>query len=224
MRCLSHRDISLVRYIAGIPMDLFDTAALFVIMIMLAAIPSTSVALVVTRAATMNFANGVAVSMGIVLGDLVFAMLAILGLTALSEMMGTFFLVIKFAAGIYLIGFGISLIRNRAKTLFYAYSGAGSGICASFLAGFVVTLGDVKAIFFYASLFPAFVDVSALTLPDISIILLITAVTVGGIKLVYAYTATKIMLIGKGLAIENKARLVSGSLMVGAGTYLFTKT
>lgn len=86
-----------------------------------------------------------------------------------------------------------------------------------------MTLGDVKAIFFYASLFPAFIDISALTLPDISTILLITAVTVGGIKLVYAYTATKIMLMGKELAIENKARLVSGCLMVGAGTYLITK-
>jgi len=98
-------------------MSFFDAAAFFAIMIMLAAIPSTSVALVITRTATMNFANGAAVSMGIVLGDLVFAMLAILGLTALSEMMGTFFLVIKFAAGIYLIGFGIGLIRKPGKKM-----------------------------------------------------------------------------------------------------------
>jgi threonine/homoserine/homoserine lactone efflux protein len=48
-------------------------------MITLAAIPSTSVALVVTRSATMNPANGVAVTTGIMLGDLIIVVLAILG-------------------------------------------------------------------------------------------------------------------------------------------------
>ncbi len=204
-------------------MSLFDALALFIIMITLAAIPSTSVALVVARSATMNLANGVAVSMGIVVGDLIFVMLAILGLTALSGMMGSLFFAIKFAAGIYLIWFGITLIRSRTKKITFEYSGASNGIFASFLAGLFVTLGDVKAIFFYASLFPAFVDVSALTLPDISVILLVTVVTVGGVKLIYAFTATKVMLMSKGLAIENQARLASGALMIGAGTYLIAK-
>lgn len=204
-------------------MSLFDALALFIIMITLAAIPSTSVALVVARSATMNLANGVAVSMGIVVGDLIFVMLAILGLTALSGMMGSLFFAIKFAAGIYLIWFGITLIRSRTKKITFEYSGTSNGIFASFLAGLFVTLGDVKAIFFYASLFPAFVDVFALTLPDISVILLVTVVTVGGVKLSYAFTATKVMLMSKGLAIENKARLASGTLMVGAGTYLIAK-
>ncbi len=205
-------------------MSLFDALALFIIMITLATIPSTSVALVVARSATMNLANGVAVSMGIVVGDLIFVMLAILGLTALSEIMGGFFLAIKFAAGIYLIWFGITLIRSKTKKITVKYSSTSSGVFTSFLAGLFVTLGDVKAIFFYASLFPAFVDVSALTLPDISVILLVTVVTVGGVKLAYAFAATKVMLMSKGLAIENKARLASGTLMVGAGTYLITKT
>ena len=205
-------------------MSLFDALALFIIMITLAAIPSTSVALVVTRSATMNLANGVAVSMGIVVGDLIFVMLAILGLTALSEIMGGFFLAVKFAAGIYLIWFGITLIRSKTQKITVEYSGTSSGIFTSFLAGLFVTLGDVKAIFFYASLFPAFIDVSALTLPDISVILLVTIVTVGGVKLAYAFAATKVMLMSKGLAIEDKTRLASGALMVGAGTYLIAKT
>ena len=59
-------------------MDLLDSISLFLIMIALAAVPSTSVALVVTRSATLGISNGVAVSLGIVLGDLVFIFLAIL--------------------------------------------------------------------------------------------------------------------------------------------------
>jgi threonine/homoserine/homoserine lactone efflux protein len=205
-------------------MSLFDVSALFIIMIMLAAIPSTSVALVVARSATMNLANGVAVSMGIVLGDLIFVVLAILGLTALSELMGGFFLAVKVAAGMYLIWFGINLIRSRTKNLTCKYSSTGGGLPASFLAGLFVTLGDIKAIIFYASLFPAFVDISALTLLDIAIILFITVATVGGVKLTYAFTATKVMTIGREFGAENKVRLASGALMVGTGTYLIART
>ena len=204
-------------------MSIFDITALFIIMVTLAAIPSTSLALVVTRSATMNLANGVAVSMGIVLGDMLFVMLAILGLTSLSEIMGGFFLAVKFTAGIYLIWFGISLIRSRTKNIVCKYSGPGGGIIASFLAGLFVTLGDVKAIVFYASLFPAFIDISTLTLSDIVIILFVTVVTVGGVKLAYAFTATKVMASGKVPSAGNKFRLVSGALMVGAGSYLIAR-
>lgn len=205
-------------------MSLFDVSALFIIMIMLAAMPSTSVALVVARSATMNLANGVAVSMGIVLGDLIFVVLAIVGLTALSELMGGFFLAVKVAAGVYLIWFGIDLIRSRTKNLTCKYSSTGGGLPASFLAGLFVTLGDIKAIIFYASLFPAFVDISALTLLDIAIILFITVATVGGVKLAYAFAATKVMTMGREFGAENKVRLASGALMVGAGTYLIART
>jgi threonine/homoserine/homoserine lactone efflux protein len=205
-------------------MSLFDISALVIIMITLAAMPSTSVALVVARSATMNLANGVAVSMGIVLGDLIFVGLALLGLTALSELMGGFFLAVKVAAGVYLIWFGINLIRSRTINLTCKHSGTGGGLPASFLAGLFVTLGDIKAIIFYASLFPAFVDISALMLPDIAVILFVTVATVGGVKLAYAFAATKVMAIGKEFGAKNKARLASGALMVGAGTYLIART
>lgn len=204
-------------------MSLFDVTALVIIMVTLAAMPSTSVALVVARSATINLANGIAVTMGIVLGDLIFVVLALLGLTALSELMGGFFVAIKFAAGIYLIWFGIGLIRSRTKNWTCTYSGTSKGMLASFLAGLFVTLGDIKAIVFYASLFPAFIDISALTLPDTALILFVTAMTVGGVKLAYAFAATKVMAISQMLGSGNKARLASSALMVGAGTYLIAK-
>lgn len=205
-------------------MNLFDVSALFVIMVMLAIIPSTSVALVVTRSATLGFSNGAAVSLGIVLGDLIFALLAILGLATLSEMMGTFFLMIKYAAGMYLIWFGVNLIKNSAKTFSFHCGSHGGGIFTSFFAGLFVTLGDLKAIFFYASLFPTFLDLSTLELIDVFVILLVTAITVGSVKLGYAFAAKKVMIMGKRLAIEKEAKLTSGTLMVGAGTYLIVKT
>ena len=65
-------------------MSLFATLTLFAIMIVLAALPSCSVALVVTRAATLGIRNGAAVTAGIVMGDLIFVTLAILGMSTLA--------------------------------------------------------------------------------------------------------------------------------------------
>jgi threonine/homoserine/homoserine lactone efflux protein len=62
--------------------------SLLVTMLILAAIPSASVALVVTRSATLGIKNGISVACGIVLGDLIFVALAILGMSVLAETMG----------------------------------------------------------------------------------------------------------------------------------------
>lgn len=205
-------------------MNTLDTLALFMIMLTLAAIPSTSVALVVTRSATSGLLHGTAVSVGIVLGDLIFALLAILGLTALSELMGTLFLLIRYAAGIYLIWFGISLIRSRNQTIKLKCSPSTGGLLASFLTGLLVTLGDVKAIFFYASLFPTFLELSTLGYAEIAWVLGIIIVTVGGVKLTYAVLAKKVATITRRFSIAKQAKVASGSLMIGSGTYLILRS
>ncbi len=59
------------------------------------------------------------------------------------------------------------------------------------MTGRLFTLGDQKAILFYPGFLPAFLNISILTLPDIAVILRITIVAVGGVKLAYAYAAGK---------------------------------
>ena len=205
-------------------MNTLDVLAFFTIMLTLAAIPSTSVALVVTRSATSGLPHGTAVSVGIVLGDLIFALLAILGLTVLSELVGTLFLLIRYAAGVYLIWFGINLIRSRNQTIKLKPSPSTGGLAASFLTGLLITLGDVKAIFFYASLFPTFLELSTLSYTEIAWVLGVIIVTVGGVKLTYAVLAKKVATIAHRFSIAKQAKIASGSLMIGSGTYLILKS
>jgi len=205
-------------------MSLYDALALFLIMSALAAIPSASVALVVVRSATLGIRNGMAAAMGIVVGDLVFIVMAILGLSALSELMGAFFAIIRYIAAGYLIWFGIGLMRSCVRPKRLEAGQPAGGIVTSFIAGLALTLGDVKAILFYASLFPAFVDVPALNTPDIAVIIAITIFTVGGVKIAYALLAKAIIGASRGFVFERQARLATGGLMIGAGGYLIAKT
>lgn len=205
-------------------MSIIETITLFGIMVVLAAMPSTSVALVVTRSATLGRGNGFAVAAGIVLGDLIFIILAMLGLSVVAETMSGLFMVIKYLGALYLLWFGFSLLKSKGKTTIMVDSTREKGnIVTSFLAGFILTLGDVKAIVFYVSIFPVFIDLSALQATEVLIVLFVTVVSVGGVKVIYALSAIKVATAARELKFENTARKTAGGLMVAAGAYLIVK-
>jgi threonine/homoserine/homoserine lactone efflux protein len=204
-------------------MTLPATLALFLVMTALAAIPSASVALVVTRSAIHGICNGAAVAVGIVLGDLVFVVLALLGMTALAETMGAFFAVFKYAGGAYLIWTGLALIRSRKTSLARGPDNRRSTLVSSLISGFLLTLGDIKAILFYASLFPAFLDLHDLGGSQIAMVAFVTIVAVGGVKLAYAIAARRIVRRFQQQSARPGIKTAAGSLMVGAGTYLVAK-
>ncbi len=206
-------------------MNIFEIITLFGIMLVLAALPSSSVVLVVTRSATLGTANGFAVAAGIILGDLIFIMLAILGLSIVAETMGTLFMVIKYLGAIYLLWLGFTLLTSHHKTTISINKNNTKGnLITSFFAGFLLTLGDVKAIVFYASLFPVFIDLSTLQVTEVLIIVLITVASVGGVKIFYALSATKVARLAKQFNFENTTKKVAGGFMISAGTYLIIKT
>jgi threonine/homoserine/homoserine lactone efflux protein len=205
-------------------MSAIEIISLFGIMVVLAAMPSTSVALVVIRSATLGFANGLSAVLGIILGDLIFILLAILGLSFVAETMGSLFVIIQYLGAGYLFWIGITLLKSKSLVKITLDKTAEKRhLIASFLAGFVLTLGDVKAIIFYVSLFPAFINLSSLHLGDILIVVFIMIISVGGVKTIYAFLATKIVCIAENYLFENIAKKVSGGLMIGVGSYLVVK-
>lgn len=192
-------------------------------MLVLAAIPSASVALVVTRSATLGVKNGISVALGIVLGDLVFVALAILGMSFLAETMGSFFAVLRYAGGAYLIWLGVTLLRSKRKINLIEDSSSKLSLAASFISGLLLTLGDIKAILFYASLFPAFVDMSSLMVSDIVGIVIVTILAVGGVKIFYVFAAQRIAARFRDQKVQTLARNSAGCCMIGAGTYIIMK-
>mgnify|MGYP003677346588 CR=1 FL=1 len=205
-------------------MSVIELVTLFGIMAALAAIPSASVALVVTRSATLGIANGLAVSVGIVLGDLVFITLAIVGLSAAAEALGSVFMVLKILGGLYLLWLGFSLLTmKKTAEIVVSKSSRRGSLIASFVAGFLLTLGDIKAILFYASLLPVFIDISDIETPEMLAVVLITVFSVGGVKFVYAIFSDRVAAYAEKTNLECAARKTAGGLMICAGGYLVAK-
>lgn len=205
----------------GLAVSATGMISLTVVMALLALVPSTSVALVVARSSTAGFLNGAAVAAGIVLGDITFVLLAVLGLATLAEVMGSFFLIVRFMAGVWLIWLGVSLLRSKAA-LRTPNEGSVSSLVGSVFSGLVVTIGDVKAIFFYASLFPVFVNPATIQASDIATIVMLTILAVGGVKLGYAYWANRIAS-SAAFKAPRAVEVATGGLLVGAGVLCIIK-
>lgn len=204
-------------------MTLLAAISLFGVLAVLAAVPSASVALVATRSAMLGFRNGAAVAMGIVAGDLVFVFLAVAGMSFLAETMGAFFAILKLLGGAYLIWLGLGMFRTKKAARLELERNRNAGLVTSFAAGLLLTLGDVKAILFYASLFPMFLDMNDVGTIDIAGVVIITILAVGGVKLVYAFASQRIISRLQTRPIDAGIKTASGGLMIGAGTWLILK-
>lgn len=154
-------------------------------MAILAAIPSTSVLAVTARAVSGGFFHGAMAALGVVVGDIIFIAVAIFGLGILMEFFGDFAFLLRYCAGAYLFWLGI--ILWRAAEAREAVNAQASTPLASFFLGLLITLGDQKAVLFYLGFFPAFLDLHSLSIRDALAVMLIALVSVGGVKLVYAF-------------------------------------
>jgi threonine/homoserine/homoserine lactone efflux protein len=213
-------------------MSLSIIFTLFLAMVILALIPGPGVLVVVARTLSQGFWAGVVAAMGIVTGDFVFILLAIYGLTLLSQVMGDLFILIKYAGSAYLIWLGIKIAvsaKRQEKNVHlniqkHAISSHSiSSDSMSFVAGLVTTLANPKAILFYMSFFPAFINVSQVSNMDIAIIMLVAFVAVGGVMLTYAYMVFKTGSLLKS-NLSNYIKWGSGAALMGSGIYVAARS
>lgn len=209
-------------------MTLWDALTLFAAMTALALLPSTSVALVVSRSVSGGTGHGVAAALGVVAGDLIFVALALLGMTALSAVLGGLFSVVRIGAGLFLIYYGLQLWRRppsqaRATEINKTTPNTPWHYLGSFAAGLGLTLADIKAIVFYASLLPVFVNLNPLSPTDGATVVAITVISVGGAKLLYAVLAGHLPRPASTSRYQNASRRGMGGGLIVAGGYLIAR-
>jgi threonine/homoserine/homoserine lactone efflux protein len=176
------------------------------------------VLLVISRSAASGFIHGVLAALGIVAGDIIFILIAILGLSLLAETMGDLFVLVKYLGGAYLVWMGISLLRAKQGELKAGKNGS-AAMSSSFFSGLFFTLADQKAILFYLGFFPAFINLSSLTLADTVVILSITLFAVGSVKVAYAFMADSATSLFTD-RVKRGLNIASGGLMLAIGLFV----
>ncbi len=204
-------------------MTLFSIFGLATAIFILAVTPGPGVFVTVSKALVSGFKFTIPVIIGIVVGDLIFLLFAIYGLSVIAESFNTLFTVIKYFGGGYLIWLGIRLWRSIPKktdvTEFKPMSGK-----FSFMSGLSITLGNPKVILFYLGFLPTFVELDKLSTVDIAVVAFIVSLVLGSVMLFYAYAASRARQLFESEKAKKNMNRLAGTVMIGTGAVLLSKT
>ena len=204
-------------------MSIDSLFALFGAMIILAMVPGPAVFAIIARSFSSGKLQAFYMTVGIVLGDYIFIVLALFGLSALAEVMGTAFFIIKYLSAAYLILLGIQLLRTEVKSIDIKAS-KDSSLISNLLTGLFITLGNPKAIIFYVGFFPAFINVNEVTFYDTSLIMLAATFAFGSVNMCYSLLAVKAKNTFKSPNATNVINKTAGTIMVSTGALVAIKT
>lgn len=171
----------------------------------------------VARTLSGGFHGAWPLALGVVIGDVLWPFLAILGVTWIASVYADFLLVLKWIACATFIIMGWLVIRSADKTIASDSRLTRPGMWAGFLAGLAVILGNPKAILFYMGMLPGFFDLTALTWLDI------TAICVLSFLVPLIGNLTLALFIGKARALLTsptalrRTNLTAGFLLIGVG-------
>jgi threonine/homoserine/homoserine lactone efflux protein len=204
-------------------MTLLSLAAFAGAMFLLAVTPGPGVFATVARALASGFGHAAVLVLGIVIGDLVFLLLAIYGLAAVAGILGGFFTLVKLVGAAYLIWLGMKLWRSRpvARTADDAIEE--TSWSANLVSGLVITLGNPKVILFYLGFLPAFVDLQTLQTADVAKIAAVVSLVLGATMLGYAYAAARARRLFQSPKAKRLLNRTSGGVMIATGTVLATR-
>ncbi len=178
---------------------------------------------VMARGLGSGFAHAFAMGMGMVLGDLIYVLIAIFGLSAIANMMGDIFIIIKYIGGGYLIYLGIKIFLSKPSKQSLKSSKSKS-FFRDFISGFLICMSNPKVILFYLGFLPTFVDLDNLGIKDIVTISLIVVVLLTIVMVGYAYFSAK----AKEAMKKPKAQIImnrfAGSIMFGVGVALISNS
>ena len=172
---------------------------------------------VIARAMSGGFASAAPVAVGVALGDMIWPLAAIFGLSWILSIYGDLLEALKWVAmGMFVI-MGVQLIRHATARLSEDSRLTRPGAGAGFLAGVTVILANPKAILFYMGVLPGFFDLSRVTGADIAAILAVSVLIPMCGNLAFALMVDRARLLlrsGRALAVANR---VAGALMILVG-------
>ena len=181
------------------------------------AVPGPVWVALTARALSGGMAAAWPLAVGVALGDLVWPLAAILGLSWIVGTYGDALSVLRWIAAMIFLGMGVLLIRKPAAAPDTDSRLTRPGVWAGFTVGLAAVIGNPKAILFYMGALPGFFTLETLTPVDIALIIAISALIpmAGNLGLAFFLDRARQLLSSP----ENLRRmnLASGILLIGVG-------
>ena len=181
------------------------------------AIPGPVWMALIARALSGGFAAAWPLAVGVALGDLIWPMVAILGLGWIEQSWGDVLLVLRWVAAAVFIAMGVMLIGKPAVAPTTDSRLTRPGIWAGFTVGVAVVIGNPKVVLFYIGALPGFFTLGTLKPADIAAIITVSALIpmVGNLGLaLFLDRARRFLSSPSNIGRLNRA---SGILLIAVG-------
>jgi len=178
--------------------------------------PGPGVAAVIARGLAHGMKGTPSFIGGFLVGDLVWFGIAATGLAALARTAATLFVAIKWAGVAYLLYLAWKLWTAPAERVEVKGDDREHGWRA-FMASFLLTLGNPKAILFYSALLPTFLDMTRIHASDF---LILAAIVVAVSYLVYGtyiFIAERSRRLLSSTSASRLFNRLTGTVLIGAG-------
>lgn len=172
------------------------------------------------RAMSGGFRAAWPLAMGVVIGDMLWPFLAILGVTWIVSVFAGFMEFLRWVACLTFVVMGVLLIRSADKTIASDSRLTRPGMWAGFLAGLAVILGNPKAILFYMGMMPGFFDLTTLRWPDMVAIALLSAIVPLSGNLILSVFIGKARALLTSPTALRRTNITAGVLLIGVGVLI----
>ncbi len=169
------------------------------------------------RALSGGFHAAWPLALGVVVGDVLWPLLAILGVSWILALYGGFLELLRWVACVTFLAMGAVLLRHAGGRIAADSRLTRPGMWAGFAAGLAVIIGNPKAVLFYMGMLPGFFDLSRLTAPDIVAICAVSfAVPLLG-NLVLAISVDRARRLLTSPRALRRTNQTAGAMLIGVG-------
>jgi len=204
-------------------MSLLSIFSLSIALFILAATPGPGVFATISRSLASGFIPSLAVIAGIVTGDIIFLLFAVMGMSVIAQAMGNFFVVIKIIGAVYLIFLGIKIWRSNPVPV-QKIKVKNNNKYGNFLSGLFITLSNPKVILFYCGFLPTFMDLSSLGRLDICIVAITISIVLSSVLIFYAFLANQARIFFSSPHSVKRLNRIAGGVMITAGVAIAAKS
>lgn len=203
----------------------FSSAATFLLAIIIFAVtPGPGVFAILGRALIKGARSCVALCLGMAISDIIYLLLACMGLATIAENFGELFTIIRFVGAAYLFYLAWKMWHAPINIDLDTQEKTKGDAVMSFMQGFLISASNPKVILFYIAFLPSFIDLTSLTTDDIVLVSLLTLVglMIGLMAIAIGASTARRQL--KSTKAMKRLNRTAGSIMAGAGTYLLTRS
>ena len=202
-----------------------ESALTFLVAIFIFSItPGPGVFAILGQGLTRGAASCIPLALGMSISDIVYLVLACMGLATIAEHWGGLFTVVRILGALYLFYLAWKMWTAKVNVdLEETVSTKGSAI-GGFVQGFLISASNPKVILFYIAFLPSFMDLTALTTGDIVLASVLTLIGLMGGLMLIAATASGARRQFRSSTAMRRLNRFAGGIMAGAGVYLVSRS